>query len=56
MEADSGTPVGVMDTAVEHWKVSATGERLGHGVIGRGVNRDFVVVGRARGRWHSRPR
>src|SRR5271170_1408659 len=51
MEADSGTPASVMHTAVEHWKVSATGERLG-----QGANRGFLVVGGARGRRYSRPR
>ena len=51
MEADSGTPASVMHTAVEHWKVSATGERLG-----QGANRGLLVVGGARGRRYSRPR
>ena len=45
MEADSGTPASVMHTpAVAHWKVSATGERLG-----QRANRGLLVVGGARG-------
>jgi hypothetical protein len=61
MEAHNGTAASVtqvpgMDVQrAAHWKVNATGERLGHGVIGHRANRELLVVGCARGRRYSRP-
>jgi hypothetical protein len=62
METHSGTAVNVrraLHKVVQraaYWKVSATGERLGHGIIGHRASWELAVVGCTRGWRYSRPR